>query len=60
MDIFLVDNWKELYKSGQARIYFSGYKNRKVIDNAFDKLHKQNRMGWTDEAIPFSFFCFVV
>ena len=60
MDIPLVDNWQELYKPGQARVYPVGPKDREVIDEAFDKLHSQCRMEWTSTATPFSFPCFVI
>ena len=39
MEIPLVDNWKQLYKPGQARIYPLGKKDKDVIDEKFDKLH---------------------
>ena len=60
MEIPLVNNWMELYKPGQARVYPVGQKDRKVIDSAFDKLHKQGRMEWTTESTPFTYPCFVV
>ena len=60
MDIPLVDNWRDLYKPGQAKVYSVGPKDREVIDEAFDKLHEQNRMEWTSTATPFSFPCFVI
>ena len=60
MDIPLVDNWRELYKPGQARVYPLGQRDKAVIDEAFDKLHQQDRMEWTTTATPFSFPCFVV
>ncbi len=60
MDIPLLDNWRDLYKPGQARVYPLGQKDREVIDKEFDKLHSQDRMEWTTTATPFSFPCFVV
>ena len=60
MDIPLVDNWKDLYKPGQARVYPLGEKDKAVIDKTFDELHEQNRMEWTTSSTPFSFPCFVV
>ena len=60
MDIPLVDNWREIYKPGQARVYPVGNADKQVIDKAFDKLYKQGRMEWTATATPFSFPCFVV
>ena len=60
MDIPLLDNWKQLYKAGQSKIYPLGQKDREVVDEAFDKLHYQDRMEWTSQAIPFTYPCFVV
>ena len=60
MEIPLVDNWKEIYKAGQARVYPVGTRDKQVIDEAFDKLHQQGRMDWTNSSTPFSFPCFVV
>lgn len=56
----MVDNWREVYKAGQAKVYPVGPKDREVIDEAFDKLHSQGRMEWTSTATPFSFPCFIV
>lgn len=44
MDIPLVDNWTEIYKPGQVRVYPLGKADREVINNSFDKLHEQGRM----------------
>ena len=60
MDISLIDNWRELYKPGQARVYPVEPKDREVIDEAFDKLHSQGRMEWTATATPFFFPCFMI
>ena len=60
MEIPLVDNWKDLYKAGQARVYPVGARDKQVINEAFDKLHNQGRMEWTSTATPFTFPCFVV
>lgn len=60
MEIPLVDNWRDLYKAGQARVYPVGVRDKQVIDEAFDKLHDQGRMEWTTTSTPFSFPCFVV
>ena len=60
MDIPLLDNWKELYKPGQARVNPIGQRDREVIDKSFDKLHVQDRMYWTNEATLFTYPCFVV
>ncbi len=60
MEILLLENWRELYKPGQARVYPLGDRDKEVIDREFDKLHDQGRMEWTTTATPFSFPCFVV
>lgn len=60
MEIPLIDNWKELYKAGQARVYPLGKRDKDVIDGAFDELYQQGRMEWITTATPFSFPCFVV
>ncbi|KAI0997352.1 hypothetical protein K3495_g10831 [Podosphaera aphanis] len=60
LEIPLVDNWKELYKACQARVYPVGRDEQKIIDSVFDKLHDQNRMEWTKRPTPFSFPVFVV
>ena len=60
MEIPLVDNWRDMYKAGQARVYQLSSKDRAVVDVAFDKLHEQGRMAWTKKATPFSFPVFVV
>ena len=60
MDIPLLDNWRELYKPSQARVYPLGKADKQVIDEQFNKLHTQDRIEWTSSATPFSFPCFVV
>lgn len=60
MDIPLVDNWPEIYKPGQARVYPLGQADKEVINAEFDKLHGQGRIDWTAEATPFSFPYFIV
>lgn len=47
MEIPLVDNWQELYKARQPRVYPVGVRGEQVIDEAFDKLHAQGIMEWT-------------
>ena len=58
--ISLIENWRDLYKAGQARVYPLGTRDRKVVDEAFDKLHQQDRLKWTTQVIFFSFPCFVI
>lgn len=60
MEIPLVDNWRELYKPGQARVYPVGKRDQEVIDTEFDKLYAEKRMEYTKTPTPFSIPCFVV
>ena len=60
MEIPLVDNWQEIYKVGQIRVYLVDIRDKEVIDKVFDKLHKQGRIKWTTISTLFSFPCFVV
>lgn len=60
IEIPLVDNWEELYKPGQAKVYQMGRRDRDIIDQTFNKLQDQGRLEWTKNATPFSFPCFMV
>ena len=60
MDISLLDNWKDLYKVGQSKIYSLRLKDCEVVDEAFNKLHDQGWMNWTSHSTPFTYLCFVV
>ncbi len=60
MEIPLVEDWREKYKPGQARVYPVGQTDRDIIDKAFDKLQGQDRAEWTKTSTPFTFSCFVV
>ena len=60
MDISLIDNWQEKYKSGQAWVYSLDANNRTIVNKVFDKLHNQNWMKWITSFTSFSFSCFVV
>lgn len=60
MEIPLVDNWRDLYKAGQARVYPVGVRDKQVIDEAFNKVHAQGRMEWATTSTPFLFPCFIV
>ena len=43
-----------------AKIYPLDYKNRKVVNQTFDKLHKQNKMRYISQSTPFSYSIFVI
>ena len=60
MDISLLNNWKDLYKAGQSKIYSLGLKDHEVVNEAFNKLHDQGWMNWTSHSMPFIYPCFVV
>ena len=60
MDIPLVENWQELYKAGQARVYPVARPDRELIDKEFDQMQEQGKLSWIKEATLFTFPCFVV
>ena len=60
MKISLLNNWQEHYKSEQVKIYSLSTKDYKLIDKAFDKLHKQNCIIWITQSTPFIYLCFVI
>ena len=45
MKIPLVDNWEQIYKAGQSRVYPVETRDKQVINEAFDKLYQQGRMN---------------
>lgn len=59
MKIPLKEGWEEKIK-GKARVYPLGTKDRAIVDDTFDELHRQGKLEWTDKSTPFSFPCFVV
>lgn len=59
MRIPLKEGWQEKL-TGRSKIYPLGIEDRKLVDEMFDKMHKQGRLKWTDEETPFSFPVFVV
>ena len=60
MKIPLLDNWKELYKSEQAKVYSLNTKNCELVNEVFNKLHKQSCIIWTTQSTSFTYLCFVV
>ena len=60
MEIPLVDNWKNIYKTGQTRVYPVNTHDKQMIDETFDKLYNQKRIKWIVTNISFIFSCFVV
>ena len=60
MEIPLIENWRDIYKPNQAKVYSLGTKDRQVVDKLFDKLHQENLMEWTRGGTAFTYPCFVV
>ena len=59
MRISLKSDWEQRI-SEKTKIYSLNKKNRKLVDEIFDKLHESDRLSWTDEFILFSYFVFCV
>ena len=59
MKISLKSNWKQRIFD-KTKIYFLDKKNKKFVDETFDKLHESNKLNWIDEFISFSYFVFCV
>ena len=47
-------------ESKPSRVYPVSQKDREVIDESFDKLHRQGKMTWSNQPTPFSYPVFVV
>ena len=60
MKIPLIDNWQDVYKPANTKVYPLGPRDREVVDKQFDKLQQQGRLEWSTEPTPFSYPCFVV
>ena len=58
MEIPLVDGWEKLMP--KPRVYPLGPADRKLVDDTFDKLHKEGKMGWSTKHTPIGFPVFVV
>lgn len=59
MRIPLKEEWQNKL-TGRSKIYPLGIEDRKLVDETFDKMHKQGHLKWTDEETPFSFPVLVV
>ena len=59
MKISLKANWKFKIKN-KVKMYFVEIKNRIVINETFNKLHKKNKLSWINEFTLFNFSCFVI
>ncbi|SLM35364.1 probable transposable element [Lasallia pustulata] len=58
MTILLVDEWDPTKVA--AKVYSTTGKDRNKIDKAFDKLHNQGRMEFSNEPTPFAYPVFIV
>lgn len=47
-------------KATPSRVYPVSQKDKDVIDETFDKLHKQRKMEWSSQPTPYSYPVFVV
>ena len=59
MRISLRSDWENKIKD-KIKIYSMKTKNRQILNDTFDKLHKQNKLSWTTKSTLFFFSCFVV
>ncbi|KAI9779900.1 MAG: hypothetical protein M1816_003309 [Peltula sp. TS41687] len=59
-EVGIGDDCTEKYKPGTAKVYPVGSKDRTMIDEEFDELHRQGRMSWSNDPTSFPFPCFVV
>ena len=57
---FLINNWWEIYKTKQAKIYSLNKKNKKMMDKKFNKYHEQKWLNWTKTKTFFTFPMFVI
>ena len=58
--ILLLNNWQKLYKSEQVKMYSLLTKNCEVVDEVFNKLHKQSCITWITQSVSFTYLYFVV
>lgn len=53
-------NLKLNAKIEAIKIYLLSFINRKFVDEIFDKLHKQNRIKFSNQFIVYSYLIFVI
>lgn len=46
ISINLIPDFQIKYKASQAKVYTTGFKDRKIIDKIFNALHKYDRLYW--------------
>ena len=60
MKIFLINNWRKIYKAKQAKIYSLNKKNKKMMNKKFNKYYEQEWLSWTKTETLFTFPVFVI
>ena len=61
MRIPLAPGWENVLKSSaMAKVYHLSDKDKKIVDETFDRLHEQGRMQWSENHTPFGFPVFVI
>ena len=53
-------NFKIDVKIKLIKIYSLNHKNKKIVNNIFDKLHEQNKIKYITQSISFNFSIFVI
>ncbi len=61
----LEENWMWITltldaKISLTRVYSLSTKDKKLIDEIFDKLHKQHKLTWTEQSTLYDFSMFIV
>ena len=60
INISLLNNWRELYKAEQVKVYSLRKQNKELVDKTFNKLHTENCLEWASTVTSFIYLCFVV
>lgn len=60
MKIQLKPGWESKVFSIKPKVYPLGNNSRRLVDNTFDKMHKQRRLKLITDPILFSFPVFIV
>lgn len=60
MKVQLKPGWESEVSSIKPRVYPVGKNNWRIVDDTFDKMHKQRRLKFTTDPTPFSFLVFIV
>ena len=59
MKLSLKINWEDKIKE-KTKVYSFEIRDKEVINNTFDELHKQEKLSYIIESTSFNFSCFVV